>query len=114
MRVFYVIQFIIGGTVMLLASWLSRSNLHYLSAIITLLPILTLLNMRLQMKAMADETFHIVQQNAIFGAIGMVLFTSLVFYFSSMWKPGQAVFGALAIYAMFMVIGKPIMGMLQH
>lgn len=111
---FYVIQFIIGGTVMLLASWLSRSNLHYLSAIITLLPILTLLNMRLQMKSMTDETFHLVQQNAIFGAVGMVLFTGLVFYFTTIWKPSQAVLTALAIYAVFMIAGKPILGMLQH
>ena len=110
---FYVIQCIIGGAVMLLASWLSRSNLHYLSGVITLLPILTLLNMHLQMKAMTDETFHLVQQNAIFGAIGMVLFTGLVFYFSNIWKPGQAVLCALGIYIVFMVIGKPIMAMLQ-
>ena len=110
---FYVIQFIIGGTVMLLASWLSRSNLHYLSGIITLLPILTLLNLRLQMKNMTSETFHLVQQNAIFGAVGMVLFTCLVFYFSSIWKPSHAVLCALAIYAVFMIVGKPLMGMLQ-
>ena len=74
---FYCVQFIIGGTVMLLASWLSRSSFHFLSAIITLLPILTLLNLRLQIKNMTDETFHLVQQNAIFGAVGMVLFTVL-------------------------------------
>lgn len=69
--------------------------------------------MRQQMKAMTDETFHLVQQNAIFGAIGMVLFTGLVFYFSSIWKPRQAVLFALGIYIVFMVIGKPIMAMLQ-
>ncbi|MGM9945518.1 MAG: hypothetical protein ACI33M_11275 [Lysinibacillus sp.] len=111
---FYVVQFIIGGTVMLLASWLSRSNLHFLSGVITLLPILTLLNMRLQMKSMTAETFHVVQQNAIFGAFGMVLFTGLVFYLSSFWKPGQAVLTALVIYAMFMVVGKQVMAVVQH
>ncbi len=111
---FYVVQFIIGGTVMLLASWLSRSSFHYLSAIITLLPILTLLNLRLQMKNMTAETFHVVQQNAIYGAIGMVLFTALIFYFSSFWKPSQAVLTALAIYAVFMIIGKQIMNIIQH
>ena len=110
---FYVLQFIIGGTVMLLASWLSRSNLHFLSGIITLLPILTLLNMRLQIKNMTDETFHIVQMNAIYGAIGMVLFTSLVFYLSTQWKPSQAVLTSLAIYAVFMIAGKPLLAMLQ-
>ncbi len=113
MDVFYIIQFIIGGTVMLLASWLSRSNLHFLSGVITLLPILTLFNMRLQMKSMTTETFHIVQQNAIFGAIGMVLFTALVFYFSSYWKPGQAVLSALSIYVIFMLIGKPVLAFIQ-
>jgi len=111
--VFYVIQFILGGTVMLLASWLSKSNLHFLSGIITLLPILTLLNMRLQLKSMTEETFHIVQQNAIFGAVGMVLFTVLVFYFSGLWKPGYAIFGALSIYIIFMVAGRPLLTLLQ-
>lgn len=99
---------------MLLASWLSRSDFHFLSGVITLLPILTLLNLRLQMKSMTDETFHLVQQNAIFGALGMVLFTVLVFYFSSILKPSQAVLSALSIYAVFMIAGKPIMNMIQH
>ncbi|MEG0384291.1 hypothetical protein [Solibacillus cecembensis] len=111
---FYFIQFIIGGTVMLLAAWLSRSNLHFLSGVITLLPILTLFNMRLQMKSMTDETFHLVQQNAIVGAIGIVLFTALVFYFSGIWKPGQAVMTALAIYVLFMIAGKQVLSMLQQ
>lgn len=110
---FYVIQFILGGTVMLLASWLSKSNLHFLSGIITLLPILTLLNMRLQVKNMTEETFHIVQQNAIFGAVGMVLFTVLVFYFSGLWKPGYAILGALSIYIIFMVAGRPLLTLLH-
>ena len=110
---FYVTQFIVGGSVMLLASWLSRSNLHFLSGIITLLPILTLVNMRLQMRNMNDETFHLVQMNAIYGAIGMVLFTGLVFYFSTFWKPGLSVVAALAIYAVFMIVGKPVLQMLQ-
>ena len=109
---FYVTQFIVGGTVMLLATFLSRSNFHFLSGIITLLPILTLLNMRLQIKNMTSETFHLVQMNAIYGAIGMVLFTCLVFYFSSIWKPGQAVLTALTIYAAFMLLGKPLLHML--
>lgn len=111
---FYVTQFIVGGMVMLLATWLSRSNFHFLSGIITLLPILTLLNMRQQIKNMTPDTFHLVQMNAIYGAIGMVLFTGLVFYFSSLWKPGQAVLTALAIYATFMMIGKPIINALTQ
>ncbi|MGN7477372.1 GlpM family protein [Solibacillus silvestris] len=110
---FYIIQFIIGGTVMLLASWLSRSNLHFLSGVITLLPILTLFNMRLQMKSMTAETFHAVQQNAIFGAVGMVLFTGFVFYFSSFWKPSHAIFSALSIYVIFMIVGKPLLAYFQ-
>ena len=111
---FYFIQFIIGGTVMLLASWLSRSNLHFLSGVITLLPILTLLNMRLQMKSMTDETFHLVQQNAIIGAIGMVIFTGFVFYFSGFWKPTQSILYAITIYACFMITGKYLLSFIQN
>ena len=103
---FYVLQFIIGGSVMMLAAWLSRSNFHFLAGVITLLPILTLLNMRLQIKAMTPETFHSVQLNSIVGSVGMVIFTALVFYFSSIWKPSQAVLSALAIYAAYMLIAK--------
>jgi uncharacterized membrane protein (GlpM family) len=109
----YVSQFIIGGSIMVLASYLSQSKHLFLSGIITLLPILTLLNMRLQIKNMTPETFHLVQANAIYGAIGMILFTSCVFIISNYTKPLHAVGLALFIYIVFMIVGKPIVGWIQ-
>ena len=109
----YVAQFIIGGSIMVLASYLSQSKHLFLSGIITLLPILTLLNMRLQIKNMTADTFHLVQANAIYGAIGMILFTSCVFIFSSYIKPLHAVGSALLLYIVFMVVGKPIVTWIQ-
>lgn len=109
----YVAQFIIGGSVMVLASYLSQSKHLFLSGIITLLPILTLLNMRLQIKNMTPETFHLVQANAIYGAIGMILFTSCVFIMSTYTKPLHAVGLSLFVYIVFMVVGKPIVGWIQ-
>jgi len=51
----------------------------FLSGIITALPILTLINMGMQMKNMKEDTFHSVLQNTVFGAVGMLLFTVLAF-----------------------------------
>lgn len=109
----YIAQFIIGGTVMVLASFLSQSKHLYLSSIITLLPIMTLLNLRLQIKNMTPETFHHIQANAIYGAIGMILFTVCIFVLSNYIKPSSAVLLALSIYLVFMLLGKPIVGWIQ-
>ena len=82
-----------------------------LSGIITALPILTLINMGMQMKNMKEDTFHTVLQNTVFGAVGMLLFTVLVFLLTSWFKPGISVMSALAVYAVFMLSGKYILSM---
>ncbi|MED3434866.1 hypothetical protein P4421_04190 [Bacillus velezensis] len=46
----FLIQFFIGGTVMVAAAYLSKSKYLFLSGVITLLPIMTLLNIHLQLK----------------------------------------------------------------
>lgn len=109
----YVTQFVVGGLVMVLASILSQSKHLFLSGIITLLPILTLLNMRQQIKHMTAETFHTVQANAIYGAVGMILFTILVFILSSHLKPTVAVLSAISVYILFMLLGKPVVAWIQ-
>lgn len=109
----YITQFIVGGSVMVLASYLSQSKYLFLSGIITLLPILTLLNMRLQIKNMTPETFHAVQANAIYGAVGMIVFTVLVFILSNTYKPTIALSIALGVYILFMLAGKPVVSWIQ-
>lgn len=104
--------FLVGGTIMVLALLLSQSKYLFLSGIITALPILTLINMGMQMKNMKEDTFHIVLQNTVFGAVGMLLFTALTFLLTSWFKPGISVMSALATYALFMLSGKYHLSML--
>lgn len=107
----YFLYFLVGGTIMVLALLLSQSNYLFLSGVITALPILTLINMGMQMKKMKASTFHTVLQNTVFGANGMLLFTVLVFLLTNWFKPGTSVMSALAVYAMFMLSGKYILSM---
>lgn len=48
----YFLYFLVGGTIMVLALLLSQSKYLFLSGIITALPILTFINMGMQMKNM--------------------------------------------------------------
>lgn len=98
----YVIQFIIGGSVMLLAALLSKSKYVFLSGVITLLPILTLLNLRLQVVNMSADTFHETQRNGIIGAIGMVILIVGIYILSGLYKPSTAVIIGLCIYVIYM------------
>jgi len=107
----YILYFIVGGIIMVLALLLSQSKYLFLSGIITALPILTLINMRMQMKNMKEDTFHSVLQNTVFGAVGMLLFTVLAFLLTNWFKPGISVISSLAVYAVFMLSGKYIMSM---
>ncbi len=107
----YFLYFIVGGSIMVLALLLSQSKYLFLSGIITALPILTLINMGMQMKNMKEDTFHSVLQNTVFGAVGMLLFTVLAFLLTSWFKPSISVASALVVYAVFMLSGKYIMSM---
>lgn len=107
----YFLYFIVGGTIMVIALLLSQSKYLFLSGIITALPILTLINMGMQMKNMKEDTFHSVLQNTVFGAVGMLLFTVLAFLLTTWFKPSISVISSLAVYAVFMLSGKYIMSM---
>lgn len=104
----YVIQFIVGGSVMLLAAFLSKSKYIFLSGVITLLPILTLLNLRLQVKNMSADTFHATQRNGIIGAVGMVILVGGIYILSDLYKPSTAVVIGVCIYVIYMFCSKLI------
>lgn len=99
----YILQFIIGGTILVCASLLSKSKYLFLSGIITLLPIMTLINVSLQMKNMSFVDFRITQKNAIFGAFGAVIFISSIYLLTKWFKPSEAVIGAVIIYIIYMI-----------
>ncbi|MGE5702383.1 MAG: GlpM family protein [Clostridia bacterium] len=99
----YILQFIIGGTILVCASLLSKSKYLFLSGIITLLPIMTLINVSLQSKNMSIGDFRITQRNAIIGAFGAVIFISSIYLLTKWVKPSDAVIGAVFIYIVYMV-----------
>jgi uncharacterized membrane protein (GlpM family) len=99
----YILQFIIGGTILVSASMLSKSKYLFLSGVITLLPIMTLININLQMHNMDISNFRITQRNAIFGAFGAVVLTSSIFILTKWFKPPHAVLFAVIIYILYMI-----------
>jgi uncharacterized membrane protein (GlpM family) len=99
----YILQFIIGGTILVSASMLSKSKYLFLSGVITLLPIMTLININLQMHNMDITNFRITQRNAIFGAFGAVVLTSSIFILTKSLKPPHAVLFAVIIYILYMI-----------
>lgn len=105
----YVLQFILGGSIMVCASLLSKSKYLFLSGIITLLPIMTLMNLYLQTHNMSIKDFRITQKNAIFGSIGVVVFIGCIFLLTNWLKPIHAVLCALTIYVIYMVSCKFIL-----
>jgi len=99
----YILQFFLGGTIMLCASLLSKSKYLFLSGIITLLPIMTLVNIQLQMRNMNIADFRVTQKNAIFGSFGAVILISLIFILTNWFKPLYAVICAFIIYILYMI-----------
>ena len=104
----YVLQFFIGGMVMMLAAYLSQSKYIFLSGVITLLPILTLMNLNLQVHNMSPETFHATQRNGIIGAIGMIVLMVMIYYCSGFMKPAYAVLIGVGVYVIYMVVSKTV------
>lgn len=102
----YVLQFILGGSIMVCASLLSKSKYLFLSGIITLLPIMTLMNLYLQSHNMSIKDFRITQKSAIFGSIGVVVFIGFILVFSNWLKPIHAVLCALVVYIAYMISCK--------
>jgi len=98
----YIVQFLIGGIVMVAASLLSKSKYLFLSGVITLLPIMTLINISLQMKNMNLADFRMTQKSAIFGAFGAVILIGGIFLLTQWVKPVYAVVGAFGIYILYM------------
>lgn len=102
----YGLKFIIGGTIFVLMSYFSKSKYLFLSGVITFIPIMTLINMRLQMKYMDLEEFRSTEFNAIFGAFGAVVLILSVFILTNWIKPVYAALISVALYIIYMLLCK--------
>jgi len=97
----YVIKFIVGGSIVVLATYLSKTKNIFLSGIITTLPIITLLNMTLQIKYMNDQEFHLAQKSGILGAVGLALFIASCYVLTVWVKPVFAILFAILILFLY-------------
>lgn len=102
----YVIRFLIGGTIFVLMSYFSKSKILFLSGIITFIPIMTLINMGMQIKYMNVKEFRTTEFNGIFGALGAVVLISCVFLLTHWIKPVNAAFISVGVYLAYMVSCK--------
>jgi uncharacterized membrane protein (GlpM family) len=105
----YVSKFILGGCILALATYFSKSKNLFLSGVITVLQLMTLANMTLQMKFMDSKEFHSAQKSGIFGALGLALFVFCVFLLTNWIKPSYAVLLSVIIYATYLSIYKIIL-----
>ncbi|MED1949967.1 MULTISPECIES: GlpM family protein [Brevibacillus] len=106
----YVIKFLIGGCVLVFASYLSKTKNIFLSGIITTLPILTLLNMMLQIQYLNTQEFHLAQKSGILGAIGLVLFVASCYVLTTWLKPAYAILFAICILFLYFWMYKQVTG----
>ncbi|MED4581280.1 DUF3147 family protein [Brevibacillus choshinensis] len=104
----YLIKFIVGGSVVVLATYFSKTKNIFLSGIITTLPIITLLNMMLQIKYLNTQEFHLAQKSGILGAIGLVLFVSSCYVLTTWVKPTYAILFAILILLLYFWMYKQL------
>ncbi|MCO7124366.1 GlpM family protein [Sporolactobacillus shoreicorticis] len=102
----YVIKFIIGGTIFVLMSYFSKSKILFLSGVITFIPLMTLINMGMQIKYMNVEEFRTTEFNGLFGAFGAVVLIFSVFLLTNWMKPVNAVILSVGIYVIYMASCK--------
>ncbi|MDF2680489.1 MAG: hypothetical protein K0R47_1679 [Brevibacillus sp.] len=106
----YLIKFILGGSIVVLATYFSKTKNIFLSGIITTLPIITLLNMMLQIKYLNTQEFHLAQKSGILGAIGLVLFVASCYVLTTWVKPTNAIFFAILILFLYFWMYKQMAG----
>jgi uncharacterized membrane protein (GlpM family) len=100
----YGLKFIIGGTIFVLMSYFSKSKILFLSGVITFIPIMTLINMWMQMKEMDTDEFRTTEFNGIFGSFGAVVLMFSVFLLTAWIKPVYAAFISVALYIAYMLV----------
>ncbi|MFT8873007.1 MAG: GlpM family protein [Sporolactobacillus sp.] len=100
----YLFKFIIGGTLFVLMSYFSKSKILFLSGVITFIPVMTLINISMQIKAMDVRQFRQTELNGIFGALGAVILMLSLFVLTNWLKPVSAAWLSVGIYFIYMLI----------
>lgn len=97
----YVFKFVIGGAILVLATYFSKSKNLFFAGIITTLPLMTLANMTLQLKYLNPQEFQQAQKSGIYGAIGLTLFVAICYFLAPWVKPVYAVLIAILVYCIY-------------
>jgi uncharacterized membrane protein (GlpM family) len=100
----YALKFIIGGIIFVLMSYFSQSKMLFLSGVITFIPVMTLINMSMQIKTMSVVEFRAAEFNGIFGAFGAVVLMAAVFLLTGWIRPIYAALIAVAFYGSYMLL----------
>jgi uncharacterized membrane protein (GlpM family) len=102
----YLVKFLIGGMIVVLATYFSKTKNIFLSGIITTLPIVTLLNMMLQVKYLNTEEFHNAQKSGIVGAVGLALFIASCYVLTNWMKPVHAILLGMVVLFLYFFLYK--------
>lgn len=94
----YAFKFILGGTILVLATYFGKSKDLFLAGIITTIPLMTLANMVVQMKLLDPGEFRQAQTAGILGGLGLTLFVAAVYVLTRWFKPSLSVGLAVLIY----------------
>jgi uncharacterized membrane protein (GlpM family) len=100
----YIIKFIIGGTILVLASYFSQMKNFFWAGIITTLPLMTIANMIVQMSILNADEFHQTQKSGIVGGFGLGLFIFFCFICTYWLNPMNAMLLSIGLYFIYIWI----------
>lgn len=102
----YIIRFIIGGAILVSATYFTKSKNLFLAGIITTLPLMTIVNMLIQTKYLTVKEFQASQKNGVIGGVGLALFVLGCIVLSNWMKPIYAMGISILIYFLYVFLCK--------
>lgn len=94
----YLFKFLVGGTILTLATYFGKSKNLFWAGIITTIPLMTIANMTLQIRLLDARDFREAQRSGIFGALGLCFFIGMVYLLTHWMKPPLALLLSIALY----------------
>lgn len=102
----YLLKFLVGGTILALATYFGKSKDLFWAGIITTIPLMTIANMTLQMRLLDPSEFRAAQRSGIFGALGLFCFIGMVYLLTQWLKPPLALLLSVALYLGYLFLLK--------